>query len=305
MDKVGRGRREVPVPLYYRIEVALRDAIQAGQIPGGRLPTEGELAERYRVSRMTVRAALGRLEEDGLIERHPGRGTFVTPGVLPKIERHADRLLAFEDDLRQQGAEPRLDVLSVASEAAPEPVAQAFGLPRGESVYRVRRIGSVDGEPFWLESRYYELEVGARVLGADLQDASLSRTLQDLLGVRVAAADLRVEAQPATTQQARYLKVRRGHPLLVYQVSFSDANGRVVEVLRLAFRGDRYAITIHLPDEAGRRQPNGLRAPENLRLEARPGLGYVIADHPRERLGVVLEGNSPESQDVRVHMAPR
>ena len=93
-------RRDQPVPLYYQIEVALRRAIESGELPVGRLPTEQELVDRYRVSRMTVRSALRRLEEDGLIELHRGRGMFVRPDATGKIVRHPEHVLGFEDDLR-------------------------------------------------------------------------------------------------------------------------------------------------------------------------------------------------------------
>ena len=70
-------RRDEPTPLYYQLEMLLRRAIEMGEFPEGRLPTEEALAKHHGVSRLTVRGALRRLEEDGLILRQRARGTFV------------------------------------------------------------------------------------------------------------------------------------------------------------------------------------------------------------------------------------
>ncbi len=298
-------RRDKPVPLYYQIEVALRRAIESGQLPEGKLPTEEELVERYQVSRMTVRSALGRLEEDGLIERRRGRGTFVAPGATAKIERHPDRLLGFEEDLKRQGADPRVEVLTVEEIEPPLATARILGLGPGETTYRVRRLGRVNGEPFWLESRYYAPAAGAKMLERDLSGASLSRSLEDTLGVRVAAADLRIEATAANQQQARYLNVRRGHPLLVYQIAFNDTAGSALEVLRTAFPGDRYAISVHLPNESASAEEDPFADSFGGSREDWAMGAAIPTVRSRERVGVVLEASFPEGRDVQVEMIPR
>ena len=246
MDDLSRLQRGEPVPLYYQVEVALRRAIEAGQMPDGRLPTEEELVERYGVSRITIRTALRRLEEDGLIERHRGRGTFVRADSVAKIERHPGRLLGFEQDLRRQGATPSISVLRVERVEPPAVVARLLGMRADETGYRVRRLGRVDGEALWLESRYYSEPVGARLAEQDLSAASLTNLLEQCLGVHVAGARLRVEAGSANARQARELEVRKGHPLLVNQFAFMDMEGRALEVLHAAFRGDRYAFSFDL-----------------------------------------------------------
>lgn len=239
-------RRDQPVPLYYQVEVALRRAIELGQVPDGRLPTEEELMERYRVSRITIRTAMRRLEEDGLIERHRARGTFVRDGAIRKIERHPDHLLGFEEELRRQGATPAVEVLAVEEIEPPDGVAQALARPAAEWVYRLRRLGRANGQPLWIESRYYPQWVGARMLKHDLAGASVTRLLEEVLEVRIAGVRLRVEAAAANARQARALNVRTGHPLLVNQFALRDAKGQVLEVLRAAFRGDRYAFAFDL-----------------------------------------------------------
>jgi GntR family transcriptional regulator len=103
-------------PLYRRIAAELRDATSRGELPpGSQLPTEQELGDRYKVSRNTVRLALGLLANEGIISTTPGRGTFVRERVM--LTYHATRAEAADraDDwhtdayfteVRQQGRQP-------------------------------------------------------------------------------------------------------------------------------------------------------------------------------------------------------
>ena len=239
-----------PTPLYYQLEIALRHAIESRQFPDGRLPTEQDLAQQYQVSRLTVRSALRRLEEDGLIERRRARGTFVCPQALEKLVREHGRL-GFEEDLRRHGGTPAIELLSYEAVESSASVAATLGLPEHERVYRARRLGRIDGEPLWLERRYFPFDVGARVSEQDIADLSAGQHLQQVLGVQFASTDMRFDAAVANALEARYLEVRKGHPLLVCQTTSYDSAGRALQLMRAAFRGDRYAISLSLPARAG------------------------------------------------------
>ena len=79
-------------PLYRRIAAELRHAISRGELPpGGQLPTEQELGDRYKVSRNTVRLALGLLTNEGIITSTPGRGTFVRDRIMPTSPKSASK----------------------------------------------------------------------------------------------------------------------------------------------------------------------------------------------------------------------
>jgi GntR family transcriptional regulator len=246
---VQQLRPDQPTPLYYQLEIALRRAMEAGQFPDGRLPTEEDLAKQYQVSRLTVRSALRRLEEDGLIERRRARGTFVCREALAKLVREHGRF-GFEEDLRRHGGTLTTELLSIEEIESPSFVAASLGLPANESVYRVRRLGRVNGEPLFLVRHYYPLEIGAKLVEQDLTDGSSSQLLAKLLGVRITSARMRIDAAVANAREARHLQVRKGHPLLVTHVTSYDAAGRPLQLMRAAFRGDRYAIAMTLPARA-------------------------------------------------------
>src|SRR3954470_14022191 len=140
--KPGRG------PAHAQIERALEAAIDRGRLaPGDRLPAERELAERYGVSRMTLRQALGALEQRGRLQRSKGRygGTFVTE---PKLELTGTSALS--DQLRGLGIAAGAHVVRAVERDA-EPDEAELG-PR---VFAIERVRLADGGPVALERGAY------------------------------------------------------------------------------------------------------------------------------------------------------
>ena len=252
-----RLQRDQPTPLYYQLEIALRRSIEAGDFPDGRLPTEAELGRQYRVSRLTVRSALRRLEEDGLIERLRARGTFVRREALNKVVRDHDHL-SLEEDLRRHGRDLAIEVLALEETEAPPFVTEGLQLVPHSRVVRVRRLGRINNEPLWLERRYYPLALGLKLSKEILSGISVNELIQQVLGVRVKSARIRLDAAVATGDEAKQLQVAKGHPLLISQQVSYDAHGRAFQLMRSAFRGDRYAVTLTLPESVTANR--GLRA---------------------------------------------
>ena len=240
-------RPEEPTPLYYQLELALRQAIEAGQFPDGRLPTERELVERYAVSRLTVRAALRRLEDDGLIDRRRARGTFVRPDALAKLVRDPAQW-TLEEYLRRHTGSRANKLLSFEQVESPTRVAATLGLAPHEPVWRGLMLALTDDEPLFLVRSYYPRDIGAKLAAQDLAARSAKEILVEVLGVRSGTSRMRIDAAVANSSEARYLNVRRGHPLLVCEVTSYDADGRAVQLLQDAFRGDRFAIALTLPE---------------------------------------------------------
>ena len=247
-------QRDRPVPLYYQLELHLRNAIESGRYPpGARIPTESELARSFGVSRITVREALRRLEEDGLLSRTRGRGSFVLPHAVEgrKIERNPARLLAFEQDILRHGWKPRVEVLAFERCPVPDRIAALLQLSPGEEVVRARRLGWAGEEPLWVESRYFHPRIAECVSQADLSRVSVTAFLHAVAGVHVANTRLRITAGAATANQAKYLNVKPGEPVLINEFAFYGTDGRPTEAARAAFRADRYAFIFEAAPSPG------------------------------------------------------
>jgi GntR family transcriptional regulator len=244
---------EEPIPLYYQLEMALRHSIESGQFPDGRLPTEREIGEQYQVSRLTVRTALQRLEDEGLIERHRARGTFVRPDALAKLV--CDPLQwPFEEYIRRHTRSRASTVLSIEQIESPQGVAATLGLAQHEQVWRILRLYLTDDEPLVLERRYYPLDIGAKMVDQELTQRSVREILEEVLGVRVSSTRMRIDATVANSSEARYLSVRKGHPLLVCELTSYDPVGRALQLLQAVVRGDRYAIAVTWPETSRARK---------------------------------------------------
>jgi GntR family transcriptional regulator len=240
-------RANEPVPLYYQLELALRQQIESGELAAGSaLAGEHLLAEQFGVSRITVRRALDRLEEDGLLVRRRGSRTRIAPHVSrqPKIERNPASLFGFEEEMLRLGLRPRARLLEATTGAAPDWAATLLELPPEANVVRIRRVGSSDGTPLWLESRYFPLDVGQAVLASDLTRASIIGLLERDLNLHIARTEAHLEAAVATRRQAELLGVTAGAPLLLNRRVAWAEGGRPVEVVLSHLRGDRYTLVV-------------------------------------------------------------
>ncbi len=188
-----------PLPVQLREEIL--SIIEAGMKPGDRLPTEAELAARFRVGRTTAREALKLLERDGLIDVRHGSGRFVSRAAT--LERPITRLESVTEMMSALGYSLTNRIVSVTLRGASEEEAAALGLAGGETVVDLERVRLHDGEPL-----IYSVDVIPHSLVHQPVDTiDWSGSLLALLeanGARVtsAMAQLRVERLPEPAQRA-------------------------------------------------------------------------------------------------------
>ncbi|MFD9794712.1 GntR family transcriptional regulator [Streptomyces sp. NPDC059070] len=230
------------LPLWYQVSQSLRASI-LGRTPDAslRLPTEEQLAAHYGVSVLTMRQALKELEEEGLITRHRRRGTFIEPtarrGTPVRLLGSIDAIVA------QQSGEPTT-VLGHGPEPVPGELAEHF--PDCDSVVtyrRLRRDGG-SGEPTnWAENAVRP-ELAAAIDVSDLERWPMTKVLRDAVGVRISRITDTVEARLADPLTAELLEVPLLSPILHYTGVTYDADGRVADVARIRYRGDRFSFSV-------------------------------------------------------------
>lgn len=232
------------LPLWYQVSQSLRASI-LGRRPHEplRLPTEGQLAEHYGVSVLTMRQALKELEAEGLISRHRRRGTFIEPGA----RRGAPvRLLGSVDAIVAQQSGEHTTVLGHGPVPVPAELTEHF--PGLEEVveYRRLRCEGNGGEPTnWAENAVRP-DLAERIDLADLERWPMTKVLRDAVGVRISRITDTVEARLADPETARLLDVPLLSPILHYTGITYDDTGRVVDVARIRYRGDRFSFTVTL-----------------------------------------------------------
>jgi GntR family transcriptional regulator len=227
-----------------RLYLLLRHQILGGELNAGeKLPSEPELGALHTVSRVTVRRVLGQLEDEGLISRHPGVGTFVKERAVsrPIVAELTDALA----NLNEMGRVTSVKLLSFAYVQPPAQVAIALNIARDTRTQRSVRIRLSNKDPF----SYLLTHVPERISSTYSEQELATQSFLSLLersGVRIARATQTVTATLATPEIAEALKIDIGAPLLsITRVNF-DQSGEGVQHLQAYYRPDRYRFEMHL-----------------------------------------------------------
>ena len=222
---------------YATVKAALRERIaKGGWQAGTRLPSERELVHEFGCARMTVHRALRELEEEGLIERRQGSGSFVAE--LHPISNLL-QVRDIHDEIRERGHAHTTRVVSVARDRAEARTAAAMRLRKGASVFRVQLVHLENGVPIQLEDRHVN-----PALAPDLMERDFTRVTPSFVlfeHAPLTEAEQVVEAVLASIDQARLLDVAAGSALLMVSRR-TVSQGAVASVARLYHPGARYRL---------------------------------------------------------------
>jgi len=226
-------------PIYYRIEKEILDQIQQGRLqPGTQLPSEAELAQQHGVSRITARRVLDDLVHLGRAFRQQGKGTFV---ALPRI-REISGFGSFSEDVTARGLRPSSHIL-LFKEMEPEPsIRQKLHIGEAELVYCLKRLRLANEEPVAVETAYLPCRLCPGLINEDLASGSLYDLLRQKYGMVPRWADAEIEAAPAAQEEAHYLELKPGEPVLIAQRVTCSETYNVIEVVRSVYRGDRFTF---------------------------------------------------------------
>ncbi|HUN61377.1 MAG TPA: GntR family transcriptional regulator [Candidatus Sulfotelmatobacter sp.] len=228
------------LPAYQKIQGAVRRVIESGGLrPGDAVPSERKLARLHDVSLMTARHALATLEQEGVVERRRGIGTFVSP---PKI--HFNKLMSYTEQMKARNLSANSEVLfSEIVDDEPDATARLSLLPKTQ-ILKLQRLRQAAGEPFALETCYFSAKQFAGLLEERLERESLFKILEQHYGAVIGYADEEVDATAADSRTAELLGVPKREPLLrIRQVIYSTKGTGIVYVLGL-YRSDRHNLLI-------------------------------------------------------------
>lgn len=229
-------------PLYQQIKSLILQSLQAGHWkPGDLIPSEIELAARFRVSQGTVRKAIDELAAEHLLVRRQGRGTFVATHAEQHVQYRFLRLLPDHGDADSEGPAQR-SIIDCKRQRAPADVARTLGLRTGDAVLQVRRVLAFQGVPtiledLWLPGSAFKGLTAERL--ASYQGAMYA-LFETEFGVRMVRADEKLRAVAADAQAAEQLQVAPGLPLLsVERVAYTYQDAPM-ELRRGLYRTDTH-----------------------------------------------------------------
>ena len=229
--------------LRHSVARGLREQIVALELgPGDRLPSEPELARSFGVSRSTLRAGIALLEEDGLVRRLHGSGTYVAhrPGVRNDLSRN----FSVSTMIAAMGVEPGSVDERCAAEVAPPQVAAALGVRVGTPVSALRRVRTAAGRRVVDSIDWCRTDVMTPEAISELEHGSIYAALAER-GLPVHQGIATMTPDVALGEVARRLEVPKGALLLtLFQVD-STADGVVVLVSQEHHLADAFEITVY------------------------------------------------------------
>ncbi len=237
--------RPVDVPMHSVVRTELLTQIRSGRLhPGDQVPTEPQLMALFNVSRTTVRRALRDLETMGLIDRQPGRGSFVSE---PKVEPRLDRLTGFVEDMEALGLHASAIVELIESGPSDAEVSQQLQVAPGETVVHIERVRLANGTPISFDDSYFPADLGSRIAAENLEDEPFYSILEGKYGIALAGADYVLSATTADERVARLLAIAVGAPVLrLERTSRAAPDRRPILFEHLHFAGARISYRLTL-----------------------------------------------------------
>jgi GntR family transcriptional regulator len=246
--RIDRGS---PVPFYFQLAALLeQEIVRHRWQPGERLPSEAELCSHFGLSRTTVRQALARLEQEGMVTRRKGFGTFVA-SASPRIWLLQSQEGFFQDEVSRMGRAVASEILDRRRGALPHWAADALGLASGAEGVVMERLRSVDGKLALCVTDCVPAAYADVVLTMD-GTQSLYEQLRVRHGLEVAGGRRFLEAVPAPKQISRLLEVAPGDPLIFIESVSWDAQMRPFHCYRSWLRTDRMRVEIQVSKASGR-----------------------------------------------------
>lgn len=235
-DVITRDGSRQPVLKHVQVREYVRGLIDGAE-PGSPAPSERELVQRFGVARMTVRQALDALVTEGLLERVPGRGTFV---ARAKIDVQI-RLSSYTEEMARRGMAASSKTVLARMEAAGPGVARALEIDEGDKVVHWQRIRFADGTPMCIEDAYMADSIVPEFLDSPLPESLYQEfKRRDLLPTW---GEDSVDADLAKPEEAKLLGIDPGAPVLrIARRAF--AGNIAVEVSRSTYRADRYTLWV-------------------------------------------------------------
>jgi GntR family transcriptional regulator len=257
MSKLKATYARSRVPLYIQVASALRRRIETGQWQvGQQISTLEELEREFEVARVTVRQAVELLQNEGLVHRHQGRGTFVADKLQDK---HWLRLETTWESLVASIKDNVLNIIKVDDPPRWPKLGEGEGELADEYVF-LRSVQLKDGSPYALVNLHLDRTIYERNPQLFLTHTALP-LLATLKREEIEHAHQTLVIGSADPQTASLLKVPLGTPTAECRCVVMDRNGVAIYVAEIIYRNDCVKLHIDLLDRSGNGVPHGQRAP--------------------------------------------
>lgn len=226
-------------PTMESIIEKIEQHIQENDLSGGdKLPSERDLSDMWGINRITLRAAIKELVNEGILYSIQGSGTYVSE---KKIVRNLYRFSSFSQAMKDAGAEVESRLLSTEIIGSNKKLSKLFKVLLGTEILVIKRLRFVNGKPLAIEISYipYEYCKGLEDLEEELQQGSLYRILEDKYGIKLVEGEQRIDITYITEEESELLELEPSEPALYLEGPALGENGQIFEFSKSVTRWDR------------------------------------------------------------------
>ncbi|MGQ9637417.1 MAG: GntR family transcriptional regulator, partial [Thermodesulfobacteriota bacterium] len=234
------------LPIYYQIKQTIKDwVVNREYLPGEKIPSENELAYKFKVSRLTIRQALSHLIQEGFLITRRGDGTFVTED-LNLINRYNFEFRGLLDDFFfAQISEVKAKSVEINRILVPKVIREKLDIEAEENeVIQVKRVRYIRDRLLTYSINYLPLEIGKKIKEKDLYERSMLQILEQDLKIPFSEAVQTIEASFANPEVAEKLTIPSGAPILFIERIMYKKNKKPVEIFQSYYRGDMFKFIV-------------------------------------------------------------
>lgn len=229
------------IPLYHQLKQIIIEDIESGKYGiGEQLPTETELCDKYSVSRITVRRAISDLVDEKVLYRKQGKGTFVSEA---KIERELISIGSFSDITTESGKEPSTQILETRIKKPSKDLCKLLTISRDEDVLELRRLLSINDEPFIIETSHYPISRFPNLETYITSNQSTYKILREKYDVEIVKAEKTLDVKLSNPEQSEIFECDTNSVLYLLKKTAFDKKDEVVHVSNSLFLASKVTFT--------------------------------------------------------------
>lgn len=237
------------IPRHTQISQWLRNQIVKGTFGAEeKLPSENELAKKFNVSRVTIRRALQSLENEEMIYRCQGLGSFVSDH---RTSHNLIRLTDFSEDMANAGLEATSKVLEFKSVETPAWLANLLEIDEATRVLQIDRLRLGDGEPVAFDSTWLPILYGQLLEENELSDTTIYKILEEKYDIPINRGCYRISAEISSDVLSEALNIPENSPLLLIDRLSFTIGDKPVYYQKRYYRTDKVKYEMTLEREKG------------------------------------------------------
>jgi GntR family transcriptional regulator len=243
--------KESPTPLYFQLYKLLKNCILDGTFENGmRLPTEKHLSAEFGISRITAKRSLDELADEGLVERHRGKGTHVIYQYKPSPVRAP--LVGMLQEIESMARNSRATILDSAMLQLPQQIRDEFGLEAGDTALYLERVREREGLIF---GYYTSWTVGVKKpRNAKIFEKTPRLSYFRQNGLEITHVKQTISAVGASSEAAEAIGVEPGSPLLSLtrrSYNMVDDEEHLMDYLQVLYHPERFQYRMDLRVDEG------------------------------------------------------